>query len=43
MKNICGSHKIFIYNEVKRKKIKEQPMCADFLDSHSQALLSLID
>ena len=31
------------YNEVKRKKIKEQPMCAAFLDSHSQALLSLSD
>ncbi|XP_054483050.1 uncharacterized protein LOC129115850 [Anoplopoma fimbria] len=31
------------YNEVKRKKIKEQPMCATFLDSHSQALLSLCD
>ncbi|KAK0155231.1 hypothetical protein N1851_002422 [Merluccius polli] len=31
------------YNKVKRKKMKEQPMCAAFLDSHSQALLSLCD
>ncbi|KAJ8375335.1 hypothetical protein SKAU_G00059150 [Synaphobranchus kaupii] len=31
------------YNEMKRKKLKEQPMSASVLESHSQALLSLCD